>query len=387
MRPKLFAALPLLLGMIALAPARAQLGKPVMIPAGSEVDRQLKAINAASDPAQKVKLIDEFSAAHTSDDFAIIANEQYVNYYLAAKQYDKVFSYGEKLFALDPDNYANAVNMVRAANEKGDTEKIYTYGEKAGAILQRFRAAPAPQGTSAEFWDNQKTQTLSAIKDDQAYIEQSMLSAAYQQQDAAKRAGYMERAAKAFPDSPNAMQALSAAALAYQQAQNRAKMQEVANAILAKDPDNIGMLILLADDYSEKSEQLDKAETYAKKAAALCDTAKKPESLSDDQWKQQNSLQKGLAFSALGQVNIERKQNAQAVESLAKAAPLLKTNAFAYARNQYRLGYAYLNLKRNPEAKQAFTEAASVESPYKQMADAKLKELAGAKPGARKKGS
>ena len=104
----------LLLLLAFLAPAcRAQLGKSVMIPAGSEADHELSAINAA-DPSQKLALIDEFSKAHPDGDYQIVANEQYVNYFINAKQYDKAFEYGDKLFAVDPNNYSNAVNMVRA---------------------------------------------------------------------------------------------------------------------------------------------------------------------------------------------------------------------------------------------------------------------------------
>jgi len=138
--------------------------------------------------------------------------------------------------------------------------------------------------------------------------------------------------------------------------------------------------LLLADDFSQRSEQIDKAETYAEKAATLLDTAKKPDDVTDDQWKQQQSMQKGWALSSLGQVSLEKKLNTQAVDNLTKAAPLLKSNPTLYAQNQYRLGYAYLNLKKNPEAKQAFTEAASVDSPYKGPAQEKLNGLAAAKP-------
>jgi tetratricopeptide (TPR) repeat protein len=157
-------------------------------------------------------------------------------------------------------------------------------------------------------------------------------------------------------------------------------MLEVANAVLAKNPNDIGMLLLLADDYSEKNEQLDKAGEYAKKAAALCESAKRPDGMSDADWQNQISLQKGLALSAMGQVDLEKKLNPQAVESLTKAAPLLKSNAVSYARNQYRLGFAYLNLKKSAEAKQAFTDAASVDSPYKGPAQDKLKGLSTGKP-------
>jgi len=365
----------------------AQLGKNVMIPAGSETDRQLTAINAATDPAQKLQLIDQFSQAHPDGDLQIVADEQYVSYYINAKQYDKAFEYGDKLLALDPDNYSNAVNMVRAANEKGDTEKLYAYGEKAAGILERFRAMNAPEGTPADNWARMKAEKLESIKDNEDYIEQSLIRAAYGVKDPNKKADYLQRFAKMYPDTPQGEQALTVAASAYQQAQNRAKMQEVANSILAKDPNNVGVLLLLADDYSERADQLDKAEAYAKKATSVVDTAKKPENLTDDQWKQQTSIQKGLALSALGQINIEKKQNAVAVDNFIKAAPLLKSNALLYARNQYRLGYAYLNLKKNPEAKQAFTEAASLDTPFKAPAQQKLSELGAAKPVPHKKAS
>src|SRR5689334_24588946 len=80
-----------------------QIGKYVPIAANSDADHALTEINAATDPAQKLALIDKF-AASAQGDMAIIADDQYVNYYIAAKNYDKAFEYGEKLFALDPDN-------------------------------------------------------------------------------------------------------------------------------------------------------------------------------------------------------------------------------------------------------------------------------------------
>ena len=310
------------------SPLHAQLGKSVLVPAGSEADHQLNDISAATDPAQKLKLIDAFAAAHAEPDLQILADEQYVNYYLGAKQYDKVYEYGGKLYALDPDNFSNAVSMVRAANEQNDTNRLFAEGEKAGAIVQRFKAQPPPAGTNAEDWKLQQRQKLDAVKENLDYIEESLLNAAYQQKDAAAKAGLLVRFAKIFPDSPRSTQALEAAAVSYQQAQNRPKMVETANIVLAKDPDNIGMLLLLADDYSEKGENLDKAEEYAKKAAALCDSAKKPEGASDADWQKQIALQKGIALSALGQIDLQKKQNSTAVENLDEGGAVVERQQF-----------------------------------------------------------
>lgn len=354
-----------------------QIGKYVPIQAGSEADHAVTEINAATDPAQKLALIQKFADGPGKEgDYPLLADGLFVDYYLGQKNYDKAFEYGDKLFALDPDNFPNAISMVRAASEKGDADKLISYGEKAQGIYQRYKAAPAPAGTAEAVWDDQKARTLEANKDSYTYIQQLVFSGVYQTKEVSKRAALLTKFAQIFADSPYANQALGVAATAYQQAQNTPKMLEVANGLLAKDPNNLGMLLLLADFYCDKPDQVDKAGTYAKKAISLLDAAPKSEGMTDEQWTQQKALQKGLALSSLGQVNIEKKDNAQAVENLKAAAPLVKVDDGSYARNQYRLGFALLNLKRNAEAKDAFTQAASVNSPYKGLATEKLKAMA-----------
>ena len=360
-----------------------QIGKFVPIPAGSDVDHALTEINAATDPVQKLAFLDKFAAGPGKEgDYPLVADALYVEYFIGQKNYDKAFEYGDKLFTLDPDNFQNATNMIRGASEKGDADRLISYGEKTQGILKRYKDLAAPEGMAAADWERQKSQTLDTNKDGITYIQQAVFSGAYQAKDAAKRAGLLVRFAQIYPDSPYANQALGVAATSYQQAQNAPKMLEVANGLLTKDPNNLGMLLLLSDYYCDKTDQLAKAEASAKKAISLLDSAPKPEGATDEQWAQQKSLQKGLALSSLGQVNIEKKDNAQAVENLKAAAPLLKPDDGSYARNQYRLGFALLNLKKTPEAKEAFTQAASVNSPYKALAQEKLK--AGAAP-ARKK--
>jgi len=364
-----------------------QIGKYVPVNAGSDADRAMTEVAQTADPAQKLALIDKFAAGPGQGDMALVADEMYVNYFLAQKQYDKAFEWGDKLFALDPGNFNNAVNMVRAASEKGDAEQLLAYGEKAQSIITAYKTSPAPQGMEADRWEQEKAHALESNRDNYNFVQQAVYGGVYKTPDANKRAEQLMRFAKTFPDSSYAVSAMGVAASSYQQAQNAPKMLEVANGILAKDPNNLGMLLLVSDYYGEKGEQLDKAESYAQKAASLADSTAKPADVAEDQWKQQTSLQKGLALSTLGQINLQKKNNAGAVQNFQAAAPLLKANDTSYARNQYRLGFALLNLKKIADAKVAFTEAASVNSPYKSYAQDKLKALPATATTARRKTS
>src|SRR6266513_640657 len=168
--------------------------------------------------------------------------------------------------AMDPDSVQNAMNMIRAASEKGDSERLVRYGEKAQGILKRYKEAPAPAGTQPQVWEEQKARTLESNKDGIAYIQQAVYNGALQAKDAGKRAGLLTRFAQTYPDSPYANQALGVAAASYQQAQNAPKMLEVAQGIPGKDPNHPGMVLPLFDYYCDKADQLAKAETYARKA-------------------------------------------------------------------------------------------------------------------------
>src|SRR5215470_18405380 len=193
-----------------------QIGKYVPINAGSDEDRAMTEINAAADPAQKLALIDKFAQQFGQGDMALVANENYVNYYIAQKQYAKAFEYGDKVFAVDPGNFNNAVNMVRAASEKGDAEKLLSYGEKAQNIVSAYKGSAAPEGVASDKWEQEKAHAIENNHDNYNFVQQAVYSGAYQTQDPAKRADQLLRFAKLFPDSSYAMPAMGVAASSYQ---------------------------------------------------------------------------------------------------------------------------------------------------------------------------
>ena len=61
-----------------------QIGKYVPIPAGSDADHAITEINGATDPAQKLALIDKFSSTLGQGDMAILADDLPTLIWLAA---------------------------------------------------------------------------------------------------------------------------------------------------------------------------------------------------------------------------------------------------------------------------------------------------------------
>jgi tetratricopeptide (TPR) repeat protein len=304
--------------------ASAQIGKSVAVAAGTPEDAAVSAIYAAQDPAQKIALLDKFSAEHATGDLALLADQLYVSAYIAEKNYDKAFEYGDKALTIDPDNFGTAVNLVRAAEQSGDSTKMLRYGDITGRILARFKASSAPAGTSAADWEQTKAEKLKAADPDVRYAEYAFYSSAVKTADAATRAQMLDHYVAAFPDSPHTKNAEIGTVLAYQAARDNAKMLDAAQKALKDDPNNTTVLVLVADYWSDRNQQLTLAEADAKKALAALPEVTKPEGLSDAQWQEQVSMQKGLALSALGEVYVNQGKNVAAIQSFQQASPLLK---------------------------------------------------------------
>ncbi|MCL6565932.1 MAG: hypothetical protein K6U09_05855 [Acidobacteriia bacterium] len=359
---------------------QAQIGKQVIIRAGTEEDARLQQIQKATDSSEKIRLLEEFLAEFGDTDAALIAYEMLVSEYMAANNPEKTYAYGEKALELDPDNFAIALNLFRTAEQHRDLERMFGYGKRIADIVARYRARPAPEGTPEDVWQQRKQETLDGVASSINYVELTLFNTAYRTPAAAEKAALLEQFIAAFPDSSYSASAQALVAATYQQTQQYDKMLQFAQGILARDPNNIQMLLLLADYWSERGEELARAQEYAQRALQALETAQRPAHIPEEQWQQQSALQKGLAHSALGMVHAHQKRHAQAAEEFRQASPLLKADNFSYARNLYRLGFTLANLRRVREARAVLTEAVSIESPYKPLAQKELDRLGGPLP-------
>src|SRR5271170_3238654 len=189
----LYAAMGAMLLMIAAGSATAQIGKSVSVAAGTPEDKALTDIYAATDGPDKIALLDKFTADYGKGDLELLADQLYVQSYLAQKNYAKVYEYGEKALKLDPDSFSVVVSMLHAAEEQADTSRMFTLAEKASAILVRYKAEPPPAGSTPGQWSAQKEQSLKDAQPDMEYVERTLYNAAYQTKDAKARAALFER--------------------------------------------------------------------------------------------------------------------------------------------------------------------------------------------------
>lgn len=366
----------LLTASLALASgAWAQIGKRISIRAGTPEDRAVSEITRTTDPAQKLALLEKFLADYGQGEMALVAYDIYIEHYSAAQDYAKVYEYGEKSLALDPDAYGVVMRMFRAALQQEDSARMFDYGLRIGEILKRYKARPAPEGVEEANWQASKSATLEENREAINYVEYSLFNAAYQNPDAAAKAEQLERFVAAFPDSQYAANALNNIAFTYQQMQQFDKLDAFVAKVLADRPNDVTLLLLAANSWNDRRVELDKAEDFAARALRALETAEKPATVTDEQWAAQKPIQQGLAHSILGQIHIQKNRNTQAVDALNTAAPLLQSDPMAYSRNQYWLGFALINLKRMAEAREAFTQAAEADTPFRGPAQEKLKTL------------
>lgn len=358
----------------AASPAAAQLGKQISVRAGTPEDLAIAAISKAATPQQKLALLGKFAADHPSGDMALMAARMYVDTYMSMKNYAKVYEYGDKALAIDPNDLQVAVSCVRAAQLQNNMPKLFTFGLQVGEMTSRYKAQPPPTGYPADEWAAQKQQNLAAAKPSIDWVAGVLYHAAATAPPA-QRAGYLEKFIDAYSGSSYAENAEYHIAQAYHRAGQNEKMLAFIKKRVAANPNDVGMQLLLADYLSTKGTELDQAETSANKVIQILSTAQKPAGMADAQWQKQSSNQKGLAYSALGQVYVNQKKNEDAVKAFEQAKPLLVGSTENSARNLYRLGYTLAKLKRYTEARAALEEAAKPNTPYRAMSQKLLRTL------------
>jgi len=359
--------------------ANAQLAR-IVIPAGTPEDQAIQAITNESDAAKKASMWQEFVDKFKENPQAVAyGNWQLSQINSANGDNAKALEYGDKALAAMPTNFDILVANTGVAQQMKDSAKVIEYATRGGKAYSAIATQPKPAGMDETEFAARITEEKGAAQQAHDFLESSAYNVIAAEKDPKMRLSYIDEYTDAFPDSQFSEQVNAYAIMSVQQMNDTKKLGEFADRALAKNPNSVPTLVLLATAFAEDQNPASatKAATYARKAIEL---AKTDETGADGPKK----LQAGMAHSALGYALMKQNKTAQAITELKTASALVKANPAAYSTVMFRLGYAYTNVKQYADAKRAFEEAAANEGPFQDAAKKNLEQINSAKPGAKR---
>jgi tetratricopeptide (TPR) repeat protein len=342
----------ILLGLLVLAcPLAAQQvcpGLPYV--ANTPEDELMQAVNGADKPEEQIAALDKYAQAHSDAKFMPCVDEYYTIVYLKTNNYDKVIEYGEKGLA---SNYKDAmlmINLLKGYVASGKVaDSAFDVINQAPDVIKAESTPARPPNISDADWKKTLDDSAAQANDELAYVAYAFFQLVPRVSDPNKRIDQLDKFVKAFPDeaAKSAGQVDFDYYIAYKMANKPAKALEYGDKTLSVDPNNLVALNLMAYDYATGRTNPDKATDYAKKAMDLAQQLKKPATLSDAQFKQDQDNQLGMAHLTLGYVTFTRevtsrsKKLGPAIDELKTAGDLLAANPELQGQAYYYLGYAY----------------------------------------------
>jgi hypothetical protein len=359
--------------------------------ANTPEDELMQAVNGAEKPEEQVAALDKYAQAHADSKFMPCVDEYYTMTYLKLNNYDKVVEYGEKGLASNYKDAMLVLNVLKGYVGSGKVaDSAFDIINQAPDVFKAESKATKPPTVSDADWQKELEEIAAQAKDELAYVVYAFYQLIPRVSDLNKRIEHLDSFAKTFPEDAekNAGQMNFDYFLAYSNIPNKLdKVMEYGEKTIATDPNNLMAHNLLAYNYAIGRSNPDKAADYAKKAIALVPQMKKPEGVTDAQFKQEQDNQLGMAHLSLGYATLLRlgaaktKKLAPAIDELKTAADLLGANPELQGQALYYLAYAYESGApvNHKGAIEALNKAASLQSSWKAPAGdllAKVKKAA-----------
>jgi len=352
-------------------------------------DELMQAVNGAEGPQEQIAALDKYAEAHSDSKFMPCVHEYYTLAYLKLNNYDKVIEHGEKGLSSDYQDMMLILNVLKAYVASGKiSDTVFDIIMKAPDQIKAETNPPKPPNVSDAEWQKALEELAAQASDEVGYATYAFFQLLPRVTDPAKRLEALDKFVKAFPEaeSKNAAQISYAYFIAYKMANQPDKAIEYGEKAVAADPSNTVAFNLLAYDYAFAQPNPDKAEQYARKALELAQAMKKPEGLSDEQFKSEQNNQLGMAHLTLGYAAFVKagktKKVGPAIDELKMASDLLEANPALQGQALFYLGNAYeFQYPANHKgAIEALAKASDLPGPWQGPAKdllAKVKKAAG----------
>jgi tetratricopeptide (TPR) repeat protein len=344
--------------------ALAQLDK-IVIPAGTPEDQALTAISNEQDAQKKLAAYQDFVQKFSSNPAAVAyGNWQIAQTYQTTGDLQKAMEYGDKALAASTHNLDILVSQANVAQQLKDNAKLVEYATKGGEAYNSIDKQSKPADVSDKDFAARIEEDKSSARNSYEFLEAAAFNAIGDEKDPKKRMAYIEAFGSAFPKSrfESSLAQLTAYTLGPGQLNDPARLVSYGEKTLASDPNNMNILLFMADHYADESSAsaLTKSVSYAQKVIEL---AKADEADAD----RSRKMSGGLAESTLGFALMKQDKTAAAVTHLKNASGLLKgQDDTAYATALYRLGFAYAKMNKVADAREVLNEAVKIPGPLQQ---------------------
>jgi tetratricopeptide (TPR) repeat protein len=347
--------------LLASALASAQRARPDYDPETKD-GLLIQHIQQEQDAGEKLHFMEQFAAQYASHPAIAWVYDQLQPAYFQAKEYDQAMRIGGLLLAIEPENLEAATTALRAADAKQDREQMVKWADR----LWQVALAVAGRGGS----------NAAQARQAQGYADSCTYSAAAQTVDPKVRLAILQGLEKRNPASAYQHSLSADYFRAYLQIGDETKTVDMAERGLKTDPDNVDMLMAVADYHFHKDTAHDRQIVIANatRIVEVIDRAR-PQGMSDDEWVRKKFKMLGMAYYMGGMSNSLNSNFAKADPLLRAALPYVKDNAAEEAAALYHLGMANYRLaeasgdrNRPVEALKYMRRCAATKSPYQQQA-------------------
>ncbi|MGJ5817647.1 hypothetical protein [Paludibaculum fermentans] len=269
-------------------------------------------------------------------------------------------------------------NLKQAVQAK-DVEAVKKLATEASVLARKAIATPAPAGAEAKAaW----TKNVAYAKEVDLYTENALVATALQA-DPPKLIDLIAALEKQNPKSKFLDQAYGPYFQALEQTENGAKVAPLAEKAILSQPENVDILVIVADSAMAKR-QTGRAGIFAEKLIAVLEKKPKPENMNAEDWEARKKSALGHAHYIAGMAHSERQQFALADQDLRAALPLIKDDEQATAASLYHLGVANYSVgvaagskARVMEGVKFSEQSAAIKGPFAQPAAANAQRMKG----------
>ncbi|MBZ5629082.1 MAG: hypothetical protein LAO06_09475 [Acidobacteriia bacterium] len=355
-----------------LAPPLAAQSK-IVIAAGTPEDQALQQITNQPDLQKRNAMLEEFVQKFSSNPAAVAyGNWQLAQQAVTAGDPQKALAYGDRALAAMPNVVEILVMQVDIAQQLKDSAKVVDYAVRGAAVINARDKAPKPDGVTPEEYANHLAAQQAEMQPNYQFLEVAGYNAVTAEQDARKRLSEIEKYLEAFPSSKFSESLATLAIITLQEMKDSAGLTAFGDKMLAKNPNDIRLLTVLASAYlnDPSGAHVATAGTYARKAIDL-QKKQAPDAM--------DHKLAGAAHSVLGRVLLQESKFPAAATELKAATTLLQDSPEDLAGALYYLGFAYAKMERAADAIGALTQAGNIQGPYQQPAQELLAKIKAAR--------